>query len=272
MIETKTMETVQTKIDDVLKTHKPEDVLVAFDIDMTLTQPDHPAVYYPALQKYENVFKDILGGLSPEDKDLASTLTTQLFPQRLIKKSTPQMIRNLQHQGVKTMALTSSLAGKIKGFPDKMVILRRDQLQKMGLDFSNSFKNFMAVMEFFDFRKYAGALPTFYHGILSTNGEGDASKGDVLVAFLRHVEPDYGDKIRKRGFHPKVIIFVDDKKKHVESVESKVQAYDPFIQVVGVQYEGAYDYAPLDISKEDFQQFWEDLAKRVKKLDEFKKV
>jgi len=266
MMSAKTMKDVQTKIEGVLKTQKPEDVLVAFDIDMTLTQPHHPAIYYPTIKKYVGVYKAILEALTPAQKDLASTLTTQIVPQKLVEKDAPKIVKSIQNQGVKVIALTSSLAGQIKGFSDKMIVLRRDQLQKMGFDFTKTFKNFVLVTTFFNFKTYADAHPMFYHGVLSTNGEGDVSKGDLLVAFFRHVSHDYEDKVRKPGYYPKVVILVDDKKKHLENVEAQLKSYDPSIQFIGIEYEGAFAYAPQVISKEEFQKFWSDLAHQAKAL------
>jgi predicted DNA-binding ArsR family transcriptional regulator len=263
MMSVKTMKEVQNKIEEVLKNQKPENVLVAFDVDMTLTQPNHPAIYYPTIKKYVDVYKSILGQLTPAQKDLAATLTTQIVPQKLVEENTPKIIQNIQKQDVKVIALTSSLAGKIEGFPDKMIVLRRGQLQKMGFDFTNTLKKFVGVMTFHDFKEYAGGHPMFYHGILSTNGEGDVSKGDLLVVLLTHVGTDYEDKVRKPVYYPKVIILVDDKKKHLANTEARLKAYDPSIQFIGIEYEGAFAYAPQDISKEDFQKFWEDLANKA---------
>ncbi|HUX80605.1 MAG TPA: DUF2608 domain-containing protein [Alphaproteobacteria bacterium] len=255
----KTMNEVQTKIEDILKTQKAKDVLVAFDIDMTLTQPNHPAVYYPAIKKYVDVYKKILGELTPEQKDLAATLTTQIVPQKLVEEETPQIIKALEQQGIKVIALTSSLAGHIKGYKDQVIVLRKDQLNKMNLDFSNSFKDFINVATFSEFRKYAGGYPMFYDGILSANGESNISKGEALNTLLDHIS-----KVGKSSYHPKVVVMIDDKKKHLEDVEKHLKSLDPSIQFVGIEYEGAYTYAPQDISKEDFQKFWQDLANQAK--------
>ncbi|MCE3230733.1 MAG: hypothetical protein K0R52_661 [Alphaproteobacteria bacterium] len=263
IISAKSMKEIQAKIEDVLQTQKAEDMLLALDIDMTLTQPDHPAVYYPAIRKYADVYKSILGQLTLEQKDLAVTLTTQMVPQRWVEQETPKIINHIQKEGVKVIALTSSLAGKIKGFQDKMVVLRRNCLQKMGVDFTRTFKKSTKVATFFDFKRYAGGHPMFYHGILSTNGEGAASKGDVLVAFLRHVGVLYESKARKPGYFPKVVILADDKRKHLENVEASLKAYDPSIRFIGIEYEGAYTYAPQDISAEDFERFWKEVAEQA---------
>lgn len=266
MISVNTMKEVHNKIESLLKTQKPEDILVAFDIDMTLTQPNHPAVYYPAIKKYMDVYKSILGQLTPVQKDLVATLTTQIVPQKLVEKDAPKMIKNIQKKGVKVIALTSSLTGKIKGFPDKMIFIRRDQLQRVGFDFTNTFKNYVHVMEFLRFKEYAGSYPMFYHGVLSTNGEGNVSKGDTLISFLQHVGSHYHCKARKPGYYPKVIILVDDKKKHLENVEERLKAHDPAIRFICIEYKGAFAYALQDISKEDFQKFWEGVVQQTKAL------
>ncbi len=65
-----TMRDVKFKVEEALQKTKPEDVLVAFDIDMTLTQPDHPAVYYPTIIKYRKTYKEITEPLSNEQHDL----------------------------------------------------------------------------------------------------------------------------------------------------------------------------------------------------------
>lgn len=271
MMSAKTMQDVKGAIEGLLKDYKPEDILVAFDIDMTLTQPNHPATFYPALHKYIDIYKEVFDKLPPETKDLASTLTTQVLPQRLVEKTTPQIIRQLEGEGFKVIALTASLSGHIHGYPSKMAFMRRDQLQRMGIDFTKSFKDYCGVAAFQNFKPYAGYFPMFYHGILSTNGEKGASKGDVLVAFLRHVGPHRAGKHGKpeAGFYPKVVVIIDDKKKHLEDVKEKVKEYDPSIQVICIVYEGAYTYAPQDISKEDFQKFWEEIAKQAQKLSAY---
>lgn len=260
VMKVKSMYEVQLKVDEVLKDHKASDILLALDIDMTLTQPDHPAVFYPALMKYKTDFKRILSQLTPEQKDLVPSLTTQLFPQRCVEKETPQIIKNIIQKGVKTIAFTASLSGKIGGLKNKLIILRRDQLQKMGLDFDKSFRPYTSAATYFDFKRYAGSYPMYYHGVLSANGEGQNSKGEVFTAFLKHVGPQYEAKLTKPGYHPKVVILVDDKPNNIETVEAALKAYDPTIEFIGITYEGAYSYAPQEISQKDFQTFWENIA------------
>lgn len=264
IIAVKNMQEVQSKVESVLESQKAQDILVAFDIDMTLIQPDHPAVYYPTLKKYLEDYKFILAQLTPEQKDIALTLTTQIVSQKLVETQTPQIIKNIQDKGIKTIALTASISGKIKGFHKKMVFLRRDQLQKIGIDFSNSLKNFTRVVPFLDFKRYIGSHPMFFHGILSSNGEQHTSKGEVFVALLKHIGSKYETKTRKPGFYPKIVIMVDDKKKHLENIEKCLTAYNSSIIFIGIKYEGAESYASKDISQEDFLKFWKGVADQAK--------
>ena len=247
----KTIKEVDNIIENLLKNQKPENILLAFDVDMTLIQPDHPAVYYPAIKKYMDVYKLILGHLTPAQKDLVATLTTQIVPQKLVEKDAPKIIKNIQNKDVKVIAITSSLAGKVENFRNKMIFIRRDQLQKM---------------TFQHFKEYASGYPMFYHGILSTNGEGDVSKGSLLTALLSHVGPHYACKVQKSGYYPKVLILVDDNKQQLESIEALLKACNPLIQFIGIEYGVGVTYAPRDISKEDFQKFWENLANRTKRV------
>lgn len=99
----------QAKVDEILKIQKPKDVLVVLDIDMTLTQPDHPGTLYPAIKKYGHVLKDIFKTLTPAQRDVTLTLTTKL-PQRLIEKDSPKAVKSMQDKVIKVIAFTACLS------------------------------------------------------------------------------------------------------------------------------------------------------------------
>ena len=115
-----------------------------------------------------------------------------------------------------------------------------------------------------DFPRYGGSHPMFYHGVLSSNGERKVSKGQTFVAFLKHMGPKHQNKVG-RGHYPKVVILADDRMKNLEDVEKSLKEYDPSIQFIGIEYQGAFSYAPQDISKEDFQKFWETFAEKARR-------
>ncbi len=282
IMSVKSIHEVHAKVDEILKTQKPEDVLVALDIDMTLTQPDHPATYYPALKKYYKVFKNIFKNLSEAQKDVALTLTTSL-PQRLVEKDSPKIVKDMQTKGVHVIAFTATLSGSWKDSKNKTIFKRRDKLQTMGFDFSFSgrvvlYENWPKnvdgcpiryhgrVVTYMDFPKYVDGYPMFYHGVLCSNGENSGiGKGKVLEAFLEHASCDeyptyYID------YMPKVVVMVDDKKSNFEDVQKVLVISHPEIQFVGIEFQGAFDYAPKDISEADFTKFWQGLADQAKLL------
>ncbi len=256
------MREVQAQVNKALKKNRPEDILVAFDIDMVLTQPDHPAVYYPTLMKYAKVYKKILGSLSAEQKDFANTLTTQNYPQKFVEEETPEVVKRIEEKGIKVIAFTATLTGKFNNIKDKIIALRRDDLQKKGLDFTKSFKESAPVISFTEFPAYASSYPMFDRGILSSNGEGFTTKGQVLCSFLQHVGLKHRQQTGSPGYFPKVIFLIDDRKKNLEDVEIALKSCNDSIEFVGLEYQGAFSYAPQDISEEDFEKFWTALAEK----------
>jgi hypothetical protein len=257
------MKEVQTKIEALLEIYQPEDIWVAFDIDMTLIQPDHPAVYYPNVKKYRDVFKSVVDGLTPEQQDMMITLLVLTVNPKLVESDSPKIVRELQIKGVKTFAFTATLTGKFSINKDKVIFMRKNQLQKMGYDFSVKRTNFPLCAPFMELPAYAGYYPIFYQGVLSSNGEQNMSKGEALVVFLKHMGQKHLIKTGK-GHYPRVVILVDDRMKNLRIVAQSLKAYDPSIQFIGIEYQGAFSYAPKDISKEDFKKFWENLAALAK--------
>lgn len=268
ILSLKTMDEVQEKFEAIFETYNADDILGAMDVDMTLIQSDHPAVYYPALKKYKEIYLSTFEKLSKAQRDIVNTLIVKMFPQRLVESNAPQIIKNLQEK-IKVIAFTASLTGKLSDLVDKGIFLRWDQLQQMGFDFSKGFDETIQSVSFTDIPLYVGSHPIFYQGILSSNGEGSSTKGETLVAFLKYIRSKNLKKEEGAEHYPKVVILVDDRMKNLTDVQDKLKAYDPSIVFIGIEYQGAYSYAPKDISKEDiskedFSKFWEDMAEKAK--------
>ncbi len=250
----------QAKVDEILKIQKPKDVLVVLDIDMTLTQPDHPGTHYPAIKKYGHVLKDIFKTLTPAQRDVTLTLTTKL-PQRLIEKDSPKAVKSMQDKGIKVIAFTACLSGSWKDSKDKTIFQRRDKLQTMGFNFSFPGR----VVSYMNFPKHVDGFPMLYHGVLCANGENNGiGKGKVLDAFLVQIHATKGSQTG--GYVPKIIVMVDDKKANLEDVQKVLAISHPDILFIGIEYQGAFEHAPSDISEIDFTKFWEALADQAKLL------
>lgn len=266
--EMKTVESIQEVkgiVDEALKSFDPSEIMIVFDIDHTLTQPDHPACYYSVIEKYRKVYKSLIKDLTPVQKDAMISLMVQTTPQTLIEKETPSVINGFQDKGVKVMALTATLAGKVLGASDKLVFMRRDALQKMGIDFSREgFFKGRVISNLGE--EYAGGVPTFYHGFMASNGEGKNNKGEAFVNLLKVLGStkagSYGT-----GYVPKCVIFVDDRDKNVEDMETSIKNFkvgeiEPHIIFIGIKFTGARKLIPgKEISEEEFKSFWDKLMR-----------
>jgi Protein of unknown function (DUF2608) len=251
---------VRKKIDVLLLEHTAKDCLVAFDIDMTLLQPDHPAVYYPNLRKHVDAYKAIMKTLSPAERDRKATLTVQILPQRLVEEDTPAIVHEIQAKGVPTLAFTASLCGpllyttaKITSLATHIEALRFEILGRFDFHFESVFKTDPIVFD--EIPAHNHQHPIFFEGILCANGEQgkESDKGVVLVAFMKRLQ-----------LSPKVVVLVDDRMPNLEAVDRALKHYDPSIEFLGIEYQGAFEYAPESISEEAFRAFWEDFASQAK--------
>ena len=247
-ITTQSLADVTNIIETLLTSYDAKDILVIFDIDMTLTQPVQKAVCSPALKKYISLYRRIMSSLTPEQYDMSSTLLTYLFPQKTVEKDTTHIIKHIQAMAVPCIALTSTLTGDLcfkGGIRFEKERFTKLSSEGIGINFENSFDTKEII--FTEIPLYNGNHPVFYHGILSSNGErGKNRKESVLSAFLRRV-----------NFVPKVIVMVDDKKKNLQETERALKSYDSKIQFIGVEYQGAFDTSFGDVTREDFIDFWE---------------
>jgi hypothetical protein len=204
--------------------------------------------------------------ISNEAKNIAATYLTQFIPQELVEKETPKIITYLQSKGFKTIALTASLTGKFNDSKNKFIFQKRDLLQKMGIDFEQSKLPFGTAIPFTDFPKYVEGYPTYYHGILCSNGDkGPTNKGTVLVAFLEHIGQKSMQKV-KHGYFPKIIFMVDDKKDNLTDVKNALKKDFPEINFVGIEYEGAKLNRETSVTQQEFEEFWQKIIQDSKEI------
>lgn len=232
-------------------------MLVAFDVDMTLTAPQHPACYYPNMQQYRAVIgrhmllQRVFSCISKTEEDKVLTLGTQLPKQQLIEAETPTLIDSLQKSGAKAIAFTASLSGGVEGL-ENLKERRFKGLQQVGIDFSKTFSHQEII--FSEFPLHNKHYPIFHQGILYANGgNGANSKGDVLVAFLKKV-----------AWTPRQVVLVDDLASNLTVTAQALAAFDPTIQFIGIEYRGAQTYAPEGITKRDIIAYWKNIISQVK--------
>lgn len=203
------------------------ETLVVFDIDHVLVvSKDH--YIHPNAEKvyFKNVDRQKKKHVTKEQKQkfydtMRLTLTA---PERVIvEKETPEMIKSMQNKGVKVVALTA-LPTDIFGFlyTERW---RVAQLRDLGVDFSVAFPHWN-VRSLEAFAHSGDKAPSYHNGIIFSKS---FSKGEVLRAFFAET-----------NFYPKKVIFIDDLRENLESVENELKGFD--VEVVGYHYNGAKSY------------------------------
>jgi len=244
---------VKENIHNFLKNYDINEVLIIFDIDLTLTIPVHRAVQIPNILKHKDIFKKIKTNLTATQQDLFLSFATKLVEQKLIESNTPDVLYSLQQLGIKTIALSAALTGSLAHIK-KLEKWRYQTLKNLGIDFSSSFPSKDYII-FQDIPSYLGNYPVFYKGILSTNGR-SSSKGNLLVNFLE-----------KNKLTPKIIILVDDKKENIDDVRYALNLYNPNINFQGLEYLAGSRYTDGEISEVDFINFWTNCINKVQDIN-----
>lgn len=185
--------------------------LVILDLDNTVmkTVQTLGSDQWFEYQLERTVAELIKSGLSQADgkeRGLRETLalwkqvqrTTKMIP---VEESTPELLARTQKAGIRIMGLTAR--------PTDLSETTQKQLKSMGVDLGAEtlFKGEITLTENTDVNYVAG----FRGGILFS---GNNKKGGMLVRLL--ADP-------RVTFKPSKIIFVDDKKRNVDSVEESLE-------------------------------------------------
>jgi predicted phosphatase len=231
-----------------------------FDIDGVLVQSKIPAFQKGNTERFPTVREEILQGLTPYQRAIFATLTTIRGGLVLVEKDTPRILKKLQNEGIITMALTANVTGsfsRVKNMAKKRVRV----LNKLRIKFSKA-APYKGSIVFNYMRPYRGNYPEYLSGILFMNGFPDVSeeakltKGEFFVKFC--------EKIKK---FPKRVVFIDDHKGNLESVEDALQKLDQSIEYLGLHYVGAQKYPSKKIDEKEFKTCWEKLALKAKKIE-----
>jgi len=127
-----------------------------------------------------------------------------------VETTTPSVVKQLHEKNIPTLALTA----RSLHIADRTL----DQLANMGIHLS-----IPHIQQKEMFLTLPTHIPSMYkQGILFS---GSNNKGDVLLEFFKEA-----------NYYPKMVIFVDDKRKYLEQVEKTLET--KAIPFIGVRYGG----------------------------------
>ncbi|MEI6628554.1 MAG: DUF2608 domain-containing protein, partial [Alphaproteobacteria bacterium] len=231
----------------ILESYDKEDILLAFDIDLTLTVPDEPAVQIPYLKKYHVLLQKIILDLNNDQEFLLFSIATKKPPQILIDVKIPSIIKKLQKKGIKIIALSSSITGAL-GSIKRVEEWRYNALKKVGIVFNLSFPQITDLI-LTDIVSYRDQHPVFYQGILCTNSQ-KKIKGKTLMVFLKKID-----------YSPKIIILVDDQKENLNEMYEAIKQSNSDIEFLGIEYNVGKQFTSANISEQEFIAYWLNIVK-----------
>ncbi len=233
---------------------RPDETLLVFDVDYTLTHPIEPAFQFKNFKENVELIQPIFMGLSAQERDIfANLMVFHITGSHLIEKEGASWIQKLQSENYKVIALTASLTAPIK--EESLIKKRIESLKSLGLDFSKAFVEVPRK----SYKKMSSNLnchPHYEEGILFTNGENKKNyKGELLVEFLSSFE-----------WTPKQVVFVDDRPLNLQVVHDALQEKFPEIAYIGLHFLGALNYPSEEVSKEEFLEKIQSLADEAQTL------
>lgn len=241
-----TMREVEKITLDVLNKHKAKDVLFVFDIDQTLIMSVEPATH--GQNRHKHNMRAYVKSLSKETFIIMLNLSHFKEATKLVDIDAPDVIKNLQQKGIRTVACTASATGSFGALTERMEVFRSQTLKDHGIDFSGTFPE-VKDQTFLNIKGALGRSPAFFEGVLCSCGFAqDPMKGIAIVELLKAVH-----------YTPKILVFVDDKELYLKDVEKALQQHLPNVQFIGIQFKGTMERKTQEISQEDFWAFWKSL-------------
>jgi hypothetical protein len=202
--------------------HADENTLVIFDIDEVIFIPCDQILHTFFEEEARQLFEDIIR--SKHDPAISDQLWSEMLISRknkLVDPGLPRLLALLQNRKIPYIALTNAYNGSY-GLIDKREDLRLKNLKDLGISFMPpketheiTFKDLQS--------KIKKAIPGYKEGVLFTCG---TDKGTVLKYYFNHIQ-----------YKPKKIIFIDDKRKNLNSVES-------FCNNTGIEFLG-FEYTAV---------------------------
>lgn len=221
---------VEQLLTDSLKQYKPSEILVIFDFNYTLMYPSEPCLHKNNIKLHEDIFNDVTKQLSSKEADEFLTQMKRTANQTLVNPDFPNFLK--RHEGVNFLICS----GAWKDNAD----IYLQQLSANGVSIKNNYG--FSEFEFSEFKANRGRRPIYKNGLILVNR---GKKGPVLKSFLS-----------KLSEKPKLIIFVDNSHKKLDSVKELASTL-PDIRFVIVEYLEYKTKNMPTVSADTFRKYWE---------------
>ncbi|MDR0428613.1 MAG: DUF2608 domain-containing protein [Puniceicoccales bacterium] len=250
------LEEINSRVEKVTKTVPAKEVWAVYNVDQTLTKPADSALDATNLRQHRDALRKLFSGLTAKQVGDVKLLSVAKTPHVLVEKNGAEVIGKLQKLGVAAFGITSSPCGTLPGEKGQrpFYAIQANRLNELDIHFEKAFPFKRVFLQ--SFARRDGSVPTYYNGVLLSNGE---SKGAALVALLKNCKTQ-----------PKVVIAVDENGGQLREMGKHLRKQFPKINFIGYEYvappaDAAVTIKP--IGEEDFLSFWKPLVDRVKKFE-----
>lgn len=237
-------------IESVIKQADSE-TLVIFDVDDVLITARDQILQATHKKFLERLNKGLEDRLSEEEAQQLWSIIWLARSDELVDPQIVSLIKEAQAKGLKVMALTNAWTGPFGAIPN-LQDWRIGELEDFGYTFKNSWKTLKPKTFETLKSKDPKRFPVFKEGVVFTC---NLPKREVLKAFLHYAD-----------LSPKKIIFVDDKKKNLKSIEAF--ARESKIPFIGFQYTAVMDRTKSLLNEKRAQLQFEILEKEHKWLSD----
>ena len=186
---------------EVLKLTK--DDLVTFDVKGVIFSPKDQILAHKFVPKYKEFLKQIELTKGIDEAKRLEKIVLLNYEPKLVDENIPEIIKAIQRNGTKVIALTGGYTGAISVVQTKED-LRVETLKNFGIDFSSSFLVTAISFDSLIKKRSNDPLPLYKNGVLFTSRY---PKGVVLKSFLEKIK-----------FKPKKIIHIDNSIKKIDDV------------------------------------------------------
>jgi hypothetical protein len=235
------------QVEKILASNVSSKDWVLFDIDYTLTMPDHPALQMSTIKQNKQKFRQELSQFTDDKKSLVPLLMVTQATSILTESGVPQIIQRLKAKGAIVLGFT---AADTSSMPDvgEVPKWRDNIINRLDIKFSSSADSILQEEEvvFKQFPAYRGTHPIYYRGILYTNTT--SSKGAVLAAFI--------DYARTK---PERVVLIDDSMENLESVSQHLS--EKGIAFLGIHY--VSQQPPKPVSDKEWRDVWDTIQRRA---------
>ena len=216
---------------EVLKLTK--DDLVTFDVKGVIFSAKDQILMHEFVPKYKQYIEVIKAQKGEDEAKRLDGIVLLNYEPMLVDEDIPEIIKAIQHNGTKVIALTGGYTGAI-GEIKSREDLRVKTLKNLGVDFSSSFLVPMVKFDSMIEKDSNKPVPLYKNGVLFTARH---SKGVVLKSFLEKVE-----------FKPKKLIHIDNSIKKIREVEKF--AHEAGIDYLGIHYVKIHENYPQEFDQQ----------------------